>query len=285
VNYYRPEQGYITISTFLERIWENFIFYFFSEIPRGIITNFHVLDAQTEGNPLIVYLVPIILLVFISVGIYKILRNKNMYIIGIIIIFSIVIALIWVPKAAGANIRFLVPVLPLIVVGMLVGIEFLVEKTGRVNMEKNRNLIFIILLVLLFSFNVDGLSKMKYVTYKKYPPAWQNYYYCGMWIKNNAHKVVATDDILISCTKPGLINAWTGLYSCRYLGSLNPDDVLKDLDNKGVDFVILDQLGFSRVYRNLYPAIKKYPQYFKLLYKTAKPETYVFQLANKIELN
>ncbi len=285
VNYYRPEQGYITISTFFERVWNNFYFYFFSEIPRGFITNFHVWELKVKGNPLILNVVPIIILVFICFGIYKVLRNKNLYFIGIIVIFSIVLALVWVPKAAGANIRFLIPVLPLLVLGLLLGIQFLLEKTGKIKKEKYWNLILLIPLVLLFIFNVDGLSRMKYVTYKNYPPAWQNYYYCGMWIKNNAQNVVDGDDILISCTKPGLINVWTGLYTCRYSGSLNPDDVLKDLEKKGVDFVILDQLGFSRVYRNLYPAIKKYPQYFKLLYKTSKPETYVFLLSDKIDLN
>ena len=39
-------------------------------------------------------------------------------------------------------------------------------------------------------------------------------------------------------------------------------ELILDLVNKKVDFVVLDNLGYSSTYLYLYPAIQAYPQYF-----------------------
>ena len=67
------------------------------------------------------------------------------------------------------------------------------------------------------------------------------------------------------------------MYAVNYAYSLDKKAVIKDLIDKKVDYVILDQLGFSSTYRYLYPAIQEYPKLFPIFWQLQNPDTYLLK--------
>ncbi len=71
------------------------------------------------------------------------------------------------------------------------------------------------------------------------------------------------------------------LYSDRpgvvYKFTQDPDELLNDLVNKQVDYVILDALGYSSTPHYLFPAIQKYAQYFVPVIHYEDTHTYLLR--------
>ena len=54
----------------------------------------------------------------------------------------------------------------------------------------------------------------------------------------------------------------SNLPGVNYKYTKDAKELLLDLVDKRVDYVVLDALGYSSTYLYLYPAIQQYPQYF-----------------------
>jgi hypothetical protein len=52
---------------------------------------------------------------------------------------------------------------------------------------------------------------------------------------------------------------------------------LKGLIDANVDYVVLEQLGYSSTARYLYPAIQKHPECFTPVMHLENPDTYLLQ--------
>ena len=51
--------------------------------------------------------------------------------------------------------------------------------------------------------------------------------------------------------------------------------MLADLRRRGADFVVVDQLPFPSTARYLVPAIRKFPDRFRVVWHGKNPDTYV----------
>ena len=79
--------------------------------------------------------------------------------------------------------------------------------------------------------------------------------------------------------KPQMFWMESKLPGVNYKYTKDAKELLLDLVNKRVDFVVLDALGYSSTYLYLYPAIQQYPQYFPVavIRYDKQPQMYLLQ--------
>jgi hypothetical protein len=82
-------------------------------------------------------------------------------------------------------------------------------------------------------------------------------------------------DALVACRKPGMFYYFSGRHTTYYRNTLDDLEMLKDFDEKGVDFVIFDQLGYSSTRRYLQPTINKHREKFPVVQQLKNPDTYI----------
>ncbi len=84
----------------------------------------------------------------------------------------------------------------------------------------------------------------------------------------------------MSC-KLSLFYLYSNCYSTGFRSSLNDTVLIKGLVKSNVDYVVLDQLGYSSTARYLYPAVQKNPKLFKPVIHLKKPDTYLLWFDKK----
>ena len=148
---------------------------------------------------------------------------------------------------------------------------------GRRIFQKSLDTLFsgrwVYVLLLLAIPMMKPLSVQSEVARRPFPPAYRNYFELA---KAMEHQLPA--GTVVACRKPELYSYFApSHFPERYLFSQNPDDVVKDLCKKKVDYVILEQLGFSSTPLYLYPAIQKNPELFPVVSRLPAPDTYLLK--------
>ena len=266
INPYRPELGMASLGDLVQRLVDNFLLYSNSIIPSmtfPTIFNANALAAIRNGQGAIVFTILAILITIILVaGIINGIRKKNSLIVSITVC-GCGILLIW--PSVWTTQRFVIPMLPFLLLIGTYGFSLLK------NWDKSlwiRGIVFI---------SVIGSNIARIETGRSsYPVQFAQYKSASQWIKRNSDK---TD--IISCRKGEFTYLFSDRKCVRYKYSLKPDEVAQHLVDNEVKYVIVDQLGFSSTPRYLVPAVKKYPELFKLVYVTQAPENYVLEFKYK----
>ena len=264
VNPYRPELGNLNFQKLIERYYDNFNLYAFRELPVSFITNFRIINNSDKNAAIFL---SIITLLLILIGIIVSLFRKKYRLFGIISVLFLLMTF-YVPPV-WATIRLILPIIPILILIIFISIEFIIEQIFKKPGLKNTS--FIIFLILLFFFNLNGLSNLK-DSIKDYPPNWKNYYKCALWVKNNTD-----ENSIVCCRKIYLFYLWSERKTISYAKSFETDKVIEKLENKNADYVILEQLGFSDTARFLYPAIQNHTERFQIVYHLKNPDTYVLK--------
>ena len=106
-----------------------------------------------------------------------------------------------------------------------------------------------------------------------YPPAYANYFAIA-----KAMQEQAPEGTVCCCRKPELFSYYApGMVATRYKYTLDADELIQGLLDQGVEFVVLEQLGYSSTYRYLYPAIQRNPQLFPVVWHLKNPDTYLLK--------
>ena len=117
------------------------------------------------------------------------------------------------------------------------------------------------------------LSVLNAQAQRAYPGGYYNYFQSA----NELGQKRGCEDTLVSARKPALFYLFSNCPVTRYAFSTDDKKIIRDMVEKGVDYVVLDQLGFSSTPRYLYPAIKKNKALFRPVITKEKPRTYVLQ--------
>ncbi|EAY31516.1 membrane protein, putative [Microscilla marina ATCC 23134] len=270
-NPYNAELGSMTITDWFARFWVNLIRYISREIPSGLlnITNidYKVPSSHTE------LLLGLAILALIIVGTYAMFKKHP--VIPFYILGTAGILLLW--PSVWFGVRFLLPLIPLLFFMMVNGMITLYNLVAQKYWHTRITTPIAILLVVvgLFSMKIyasDPLHKLKQASQNPYPPNYNNYLALAKWVKKNT-----PDSVLVTCRKEQLFYVFADRTVTRFKSTTNEEEQLAFLKAKGVDYVVLDQLGFSDTRRYLLPTINKYPRKFKLVVQAKKPDTYLFK--------
>ena len=260
---YTPDAGAASAAQLLGRFFTNVKRYISIEIPTVF---FPIAEKKIASFRLIGWLVGIVIITLFIYGIRGIKNYRTLVAAYIIGTFGII--LFWPSKWFG--VRFLIGIVPLLwlltVSGLLCFIATLLKKK---NIQfKTLPLCFTIICL----FNLPILQKLHIDAKKPYPPNWQNYFRIALWVRNNT-----TPETVISCRKASFFYLFSHRPTCCYLFSEDNIKLLLDLVKQNVDYVVVDQLGYSSTLRYLIPAISQNPTFFKKAIHYENPGTFLFK--------
>jgi hypothetical protein len=71
---------------------------------------------------------------------------------------------------------------------------------------------------------------------------------------------------------------YSNTHTINYKYTEEGQELIDNLIEKQVDYVVLEQLGYSSTYRYLLPAIQNNPDKFEVIQKIGGPDTYLLRL-------
>ncbi|MFI3261666.1 MAG: hypothetical protein R3Y26_02030 [Rikenellaceae bacterium] len=262
VNPWRPEEG--TISSFGEMI-EKMVTNFDDTVIKGFrFSLFPILgaDFKTPSDTMMI-IVGLIILAIVIWGAWK--MGKLRYYMLAFLIANIGLFMLW---HGGNQERYVIPIIPYIFVCFFVGLYKLTTLKFKYSP----------LLLLLFILPmVPFIMQRREISQKPYSPGYDSYFRAVNMLKKIPKGAV------VCCRKPEFLVFYaSNAIGTNYLYSLDTEEVIRDLVEKNVDIVILDNMGFASTVRYLYPAIKAHDDLFVPVHETeGEPITYIIQFDRK----
>lgn len=271
-NPYQPELGNLHFHDIFERFFINLERYITKEIPYSLFsTNNTSFDYENIASS--DWLTGFLILLFIGFGLYS-LKNYRKYVLSYILCF-LSLLLLWPYVWYGS--RFILPIIPfltfLLIFGLFRFINILLNKFKLANTE-NTSLVLILILVssYIFFFGAKSITTLKHQAKSDYATNYKNYFTIANWIDKN------TESNSVTCVrKQGLFYMFSNKYVTNYKNTLDKEEQIEYLKNKNVDYVVIEQLGYSSTYKYLLPVIDRYPEKFKIIKELKNPNTYLMQ--------
>ena len=265
INPYRPELGPINAGELYVRIIKNIERYITREIPDVLFPfkTFNYRDEASIGE----WITGILIAAIIIAGIVNLKRYKKL-VVGYM--GSTFVALLLWPDV-WVGVRFVLPLLPFLLMGFLNGIQFLFTALRKkLNYTKTMPLWPVLLILIAFYPDVRNLHKKAKM---KYEPKWNNYFETAKWFRKRE-----ITDVVVSCRKPVMFYLYSGTFTTKYKYTQDDKDLITDLRARKTDYVVIDQLGYSSTFRYLFPAIQNNSDQFELILHIEKPDTYLLKL-------
>jgi len=263
INPYQPNLGRAEFGDFVDRFFTNFERYVTWEIPSAI---FPVKQPEYGGGSITSgeWFVGLIILILLFLGLYKLKKYRWVFIGYALGTFGIL--MLW--PSVWVGVRFIVPMIPMLLIGFLNGLYFLVKMIAEASAKKSVSPLLLLIFALLSISTVNARNKEAKAPYS---PAWKNYFAMAKWVDRNLD-----EGVVVSCGKPALFYLHADTYTMRYKFAQNPNELIKDLEDKKVDYVVVDQV-YGNTFRYLVPAIRQYPGRFEQVLHLKNPDTYLLK--------
>ena len=263
INPYEPEAGQAGIGDILGRLLSNAKRYTAEEIPNGFL-NFIDAERQLGWAD---WLAGVVILLVIGYGIFRLKSHRSLmtgYLAG-----AFGILLLWPESWFG--IRFLLPILPLLLFCFLHGLyDLLCRGWARLPVKRRPSPLFFLAFALISFPHLEHVHAIG--TRGRYPKSWQNYVEVARWVKHNTEK-----DAIVCCRKPLMFYLWADRYATSYKNTLDDQELIAELRAKEVDYVVLDNLGYSSARRYLLPAVQKNADQFTRILRLEDPDTWLLE--------
>jgi hypothetical protein len=128
------------------------------------------------------------------------------------------------------------------------------------------------LLVLLVFFSFPQLKQLRAQNTRPFPPNYSHFFA----IAKAVHKQLPANTVVCS-RKPSLFYMHSRTPVCNYLWTPDNEALIKNLIESKVDYVVLEQLGYSSTFLYLYPAIQNHPELFAPIISLQNPDTYLLK--------
>ncbi|WP_298648716.1 glycosyltransferase family 39 protein [uncultured Proteiniphilum sp.] len=265
VNPWRPEEGSISsVGEFIRKMIANFdetVIKGFKEIL------FPFIPVNYEVNSGIFQIIAgLLLLGIILYGAWNLKPLKWVFI--AYLLGQIGLFMLW---HGGNESRYVVPIAPFIIVCFYIGLYCLVPSRvkGAPKTVSYLPYVFLVMVFLLW----PPIKTLSVKAKDPYPPAFANYFTMAIEMQKQLPK-----NTVCCCRKPEFFTYFApDLYAINYLYSIEPQEVIKDLIDKNVEYVVLEQLGYASTVRYLYPAILANEELFELVWRLPNPDTYLFK--------
>ena len=263
INPYRPHLGSLTLATLAERIAANAELYGLYIIPDIL------LPGLAGGNPyaglassgLVLYaLVSGLVLYAVVAGLAR--RQLPAVYLACYLGLCILWPVVW------TDTRFLVPAIPLLFFAVLTSSAELLQRVVRWIGVKIPQPGMAILFLVPFVANILATRDLA-GRIGELPANYGNYFAAAEWIRDNTDPGVK-----IACRKPFLMNAISHRKAAGYVWK-GPEEVLADFEQKGIDIVVVDQLGFRSTPEFLVPAVNARMDRFEIVHIVPDPDTYI----------
>ncbi|MCZ6703871.1 MAG: phospholipid carrier-dependent glycosyltransferase [Ignavibacteria bacterium] len=261
VNFWRPEEGQInSIGELIDRMSQNF----YDTVIKGfteVLFPFIRLNGFSE-LPLIALGIFILTTTFF--GAWKLKHNKYLFIFYILGNISVLLL-----YHEGNGARYVWPLAPFIAYCFFYGVFKMISISLESRNKKTPEILAYSILLLSIFF-IPKISDLHKSAKREYHPAYKNYFELAERVKK-----MDTDGLVVACRKPAMFYYYSNSYVSSYRFSLNDKEVIKHLIDKKVDFVVLEQLGYSSTARYLFPAVQKNNELFQIRIHLKNPDSYL----------
>lgn len=266
INPYRPELGNAELIDYFNRFFSNLSRYITREIPSSVFSFINVnYFEEISFNEWLLGLVMVAVGIY---GFYKIWRKGLLIICYLLGTFAIL--LLWPDVWKG--VRFVLPVMPFLLMALLTGIYYLVAGVlEQMKFKMKFNLLILALFALAY---IRPINQLHLKAKEDYPANWKNYFKIAEYF--DREKI---QDVVVICRKPMLFHLKSGTYTAVYPYTSDPDEMLADFRENKVDYVVLDNLGYGQTYQYLFPVIRDNPDKFPPVLILSNPDTYLFRFA------
>ena len=250
------------LGDWFDRIFDNIPRYIESEIPAAIMGK----EPNYENASLFFGLLIIALILF---GIYR-MKKFQIVILGYILA-TFAILMLW--PAVWTGIRFMMPIVPLMIFLFFYGIYSLIllviEKT-KSNTSFAHNYLPYAFILVAFIYT-PRLSELNKAANTPLNPMYRNYFAMAEWTKNNLD-----ENANIICRKNMLFHLYSGHFAHRIINNHDQDAVLKAFKDGKYTHIVYYGSGLGQKY--VLPLLNKYPDKFKVINKTSSPEVYLLEI-------
>lgn len=262
VNPYHPERGWLDLAGLLERFIEN-VDRYLRGWPELLVPSFGGTETLLHPAPL--------LLIALAVAAAVLCLRRGEHLLLLYTAFSMGIVLLWFWPGE----RFLLPLVPVVV---LLGVWTILQILDRLAAMPGAahhagRLVVWGCLAAWFIAHAGGVKRLAdYADDDEYPPTWQPYYEAGRWIEANT-----PEEAIVLCRKGFLMHVVSGR---RVVGFPfdEPAAVLAHMEREGVDYVVVESLGFRQTEDYLVPTIHEYEDRFQMLWYDRDVPTCVLRL-------
>jgi len=267
VNPWRPEEGSIaSLGEFASKMLKNIddtVIKGFSDVLFPFVKMDYTNPSGFWG-----IIVGLAVLFIVLYGAWRFGKWKFLF--GSYILANIGIFMLW---HGGNESRYVIPLTPFIAFCFYYGMLGILKK--YINNEQMINKVpYVFLLICLFMFN--PLNELRQISKMPYHPAYKNYFRIAETIK-----MQTTKNTIVCCRKPALFYVFGERFAVRYAYSLDDKVLIRGLIKNNVDYIILEQLGYSSTYRYLLPAIQKNTELFTSKIHLKNPDTYLLKFDKK----
>ena len=285
-NPYYPELGTMAAPGWAQRLAENARTYFIGFVPVAVMP-FQYVSSTSLPRALNLYYpiwVAVLLLVPFAVGLWRGFLHRRPGVakrpmeeradsdpLTCIALTYLLLLCLW--PQIWASSRFLMPIMPLLLLVWWRGWQSPEELGMRWHWGKVRAVI----LVLLFVLSVRNLAMYAQET-RSYRPDWNNYFAALEWVRENTPK----DAVLIG-RKPGFAEFTAQRKALTFPREEDPSRMIEYFRSAGVTHVVAASLPYDDISRFLLPTILKRRSLFHMVYETPSPPSYVLEFHPEAE--
>lgn len=264
-NPYNANEGFVGIADVFMRVAFNLRDYAFVHIPEIVLPP---LFYSLKKARILALLPGVLSLLFFYYG--RKAFGKYTVFVGVFLLASLAIVFIW--PVVWASHRFVLPLLPFMVFIVFNGMFVLGKKIDDTYLG-DANKLGILPIIILLIFNAVWINDLRIKAQQAYPMVWKNYFSVAEYCRKN------TDlDAVVASRKPVLFFHFSQRKSVSYLESENEKEVLQDLVDKQVDYIVLDDIGFAGTEKYLFPALRTYKDYIDEEFSTQNPKSFLLKL-------
>ena len=258
INPYRPEEGLLTFTALIERILANLELYSQLVIPYILLP----FSIDTDSFVGVGLFFSALILYALIIGLIK----RHLLIVYLTCYLGLYI--LW--PDTWSDTRFLVPAIPILFYAILTTMDELLRLLARALKKTASRAGTVLFFLFLLGSNI---YETNYLAERIgwLPPNWDTYFAAAEWIKNNTGP-----DVKIACRKPYLMNAITNRKAAGYAWK-TPDEVIAEFEKKGINIVVIDQIGYRSTPEFLVPAVQAHENRFKIIHVARNPNTYVLK--------
>ncbi len=265
-NPYIAELGKAGVLDLVVRVWRNFVEYCFFVLPIGLLP---LLEPGVVS-----WIVGSVFAALVIVGFVR--RAKNRSVIEAYSILAVIVLLGWPGLWAGE--RFLLPLVPVLVIYIFVGLFWL---------ERKVRWKYIVpalagILVLLNGIEIGRMAgaairnNIRYLNgdrYAGYTQDWCCYFEAIEWIDKNI-----PEDRVVLARKPEFVYLLSGHKSFCYPFTHDHAEVRAAIDKS--DYILFDNFQWTNLTLCfLNPVLREEPDRYRAVYKTGSPAFFVLEVA------
>ena len=270
VNPYFPDRGLLDAAGLWERITGHLQFYLAQGLTATLWPSFEATGAAITPAS-------VAMLALLGGFAWRSVQQRQHLLLLIYSTFFLGTVLLW-PWPGD---RFILPLVPVL---LLAGVITVADGVAWLR-SKGAGPTAVVLAAVLFGLALYGnvfagtsrgnvrqpVSLVQYASAGRadYLPEWRNYFEAGLWLRANAPK-----DAVVTCRKAFWMHVVSGRRTFVYAFK-EPEQVMADLDAKGADYAIIEQLGYSHTPRFLVPALQSASDRCPILWHRPEPDTYV----------